>query len=214
MLIQKEKLNVINMEKKISPKTKKNLEKIIELKSLLKNWESYKEEDLFLIIKEFEKKPRDEGSFWYDEVFCDDELSKILLSIADKYRNNSKINTLIVSTLGNLILRYKLTETKEIYDYFYENRNNSSFGAYVALYITKFNHFKNETDKWHYIMKIIDLKPKKIAESEYSRILEKEKENLPTEYKKTAYFFFKEKAEKANNEGGKKYYLEIVKEFE
>jgi len=201
------------MEKKISKKIEKKLNNINELKTKLTNWKNLSEEDVFNLIKQFEKTPRDEGSYWYNEAFTDDKFAKGLLDIAQKYSSNTKMNVYITSSLGNMIQRYKLKETDEIYAYFLSNLNKKGVSVYVSLFMTNMEHFVDYPDKWGYIMSIKDMKPLKIAESSFESIIKKEKENIPKENKKAINDFFREKAEKANNEYGKKYYLELSEEF-
>ncbi|WP_038702418.1 hypothetical protein, partial [Sphingobacterium sp. ML3W] len=123
------------MEKIISPKTKKKLDIILELKTQIENWKSYKEEELFQIVKEFEKKPRDEVSFWYDEALSDKTLAKTLLAIADKHPENIKMNQCIISTLGYMITRYKLESSEEIFNYFLKSSEIKSLALNVSYFL-------------------------------------------------------------------------------
>ncbi len=202
------------MEKKISSKVKKKLDNIIKLKSELKTWKNLKEEEVFKLVKEFEKTPRDEVSNWYKDALSDSAFSEVLLNISKKYEINTKMNVYITSALGNMIERYDLEETKTIYDYFLNNKDKKEVSVYVSLFITKMEHFKNYSDKWEYIMSVKNLKPSKIAESSFDTIIKAEKDNIPEEYISTIQNFYKDKADKANNEHGKKYYLELAEQFQ
>jgi len=106
------------MKKKVSAKIQKKLDNIIKLKSELENWEKLSEEEVLKYVKEFEKTPRDEGSSFYNDIFTDDEFAEILLDISQEYVLNTKMNVYIISSLGNMMERYKLNETNNIYEYF------------------------------------------------------------------------------------------------
>jgi hypothetical protein len=198
------------MEKKISPKIQKKLDNIIKLKAELENWEILSEDEVFKLVMEFEKTPRDEGSYWYDKAFTDSEFAKTLIEISKRYESNTKMNVYIISSLGSMIRRYKLEETDDIYQYFLDNLQKKGCSVYVSLFITEMKHFSTYSDKWSYILSIKEMKPAKIAESSFESVIKREKENIPREWINLVQIYFKTKAENANNEYGKKYYLELI----
>ncbi|PKH51597.1 hypothetical protein CXF68_13295 [Tenacibaculum sp. Bg11-29] len=198
---------------KISTKIKRKLDNINNLKTKLLSWRDLSEEETFKLIKEFEKTPRDEGSSFYHEVFTDSKFAQVLLDISVKYKLNTKMNVYIISSLGNMMSRYKLKETKNIYEYFLGNLHEKGLSVYVSLFFTDLKYFVNYPDKWSYVMSIKDMKPKKIGESSFQTIVLNKKDELPVEYKKNVAEFFRDKVKIANSEGGKNYYLELVEEF-
>ncbi len=206
-------LSVIKMDKKISTKIKKKIDNIINLKNELKNWRKMTEDEVFLSIKAFEKTPRDEGSSFYNDYFNDNEFAEILLDISKEYQSNNKLNICIISSLGNMMNRYDLKETERIYEYFLSNIDKKGVSAYTAIYFTKLERFYDYPDKWSYIMSVKDMKPAKIGEASFETIIKREKENIPDIYKSEISGYFKIKAEKANNEYGKKHYLTLAEAF-
>lgn len=201
------------MKKKVSAKIQKKLDNIIKLKSELENWEKLSEEEVLKYVKEFEKTPRDEGSSFYNDIFTDDEFAEILLDISQEYVLNTKMNVYIISSLGNMMERYKLNETNNIYEYFLSNIHKKGVSVYVSLFFTEMHNFSNYIDKWDYIMSVKDMKPAKIGESSFETIIKREVANMPNEHKSIINKHFIEKSKTANNEGGKKYYLELAEEF-
>ncbi|WP_298479634.1 hypothetical protein [uncultured Maribacter sp.] len=198
---------------KINTKIKKKLDNIINLKKELKNWKDLSEKEVFELIKNFEKTPRDEGSNWYNEVFTDNEFATILLKIGKEYKSNTKMNVYVISSLGNMMSRYNLKETKNIYEYFLDNLHEKGLSVYVSLFFTDLEHFANYSEKWDYIMSVKDMKPSKIGESSFETIIKSRKDNIPNKYKSIVNNHFIMKAEKANSEYGKKHYLDLAEEF-
>jgi hypothetical protein len=198
------------MEKVISPKTKKNLEIILELKTHIKNWKSYTEEDIFKIVKEFEKKPRDEGSFWYDEALSDKELSKNLLDIANKYSTNIKLNVYIVSALGNMIRRYKLQASDEIFNYFLKKSKVKGVDLYVSFFLTNFPQFEKYEEKWEYIMSIKSIRPLKEAQVSFKEKIESFLNELPIKYIQETITFFEQCINEAKSDYSKGIYKELI----
>lgn len=88
------------MENIISVKIKKQLDIILELKTQIDNWKSHTEQEVFQIVKEFEKKPSDEGSFWFEETLSDKKLASNLVAIANKYPENTKNECLCSFCIG------------------------------------------------------------------------------------------------------------------
>lgn len=201
------------MEKKINARIQKKIDNIIQLKSELRNWEKLNEDDVLKSLKGFEKTPRDEVSTFYVEHLNDSNFAEILLDIAHKYETNTKINVLVVSALGNILERYKMPESKRIYDFFVANSQKKGVSIYVALFLTRLKEFNAYANNWEYIMSIKDMKPSKMADSTFEMVLKNKKTEIPTEYRDIVINHFLKKAEKANSESGQAYFLSIVDEL-
>lgn len=198
------------MEKKVNTKIQKKVDNISSLKSELGKWKSLPEDEVFKLVKEFEKTPRAEGSIFYNDYFNDFKFAEILLSIGDEYNSNSKLSIFIISSIGNMMERYGLKETQRIYEYFLSNSHKKGVSVYVSLFFTQLENFANYSDKWDYVMSIKDMKPTKIGESSFETIVKSKKDDIPKEYKQTVSNHFLKKAEKANSESGKNYYLNLA----
>lgn len=199
--------------KKPSSKAKKKLDRIIQLKQKLINWICLSEEDILDSLCNFEKTTRDEVSLWYKEELSDNDFANILLKISEKYDTSSKINIYITSSLGGMIERYGLQETEAIYNYFLKNYRRKDVSVYVSQFITKLQRFQFHPEKWDYIMSIMDMKPKNIAEATFDRIVSSNKNQLPSEYMNIISDFYKRKAEKSNTDEGRNYYLQLSSTF-
>lgn len=190
--------------------TKKNIENISLLKEKLSEWHKLSDEELFLTVKEFEKTPRLEVSIYYQDLFNDPKFSKTLLDIYNNHKDNTKLVVLLVSAIGNMIQRYDLPETKEIYEFMLENSDKSNIDPYVAIFLPRLKGFENYDKKWNYIMNIKKMSPKKVAESSFETIMDLYLEKIPEQYKNEAVEYFNKKVEKSNNEYGKQYYQDII----
>lgn len=191
------------------------IEDISYLQSELKKYEILSEDEIFILLKKFEKTTRDEMSCYFesyftDEDFADEDFADVLLQIANKYKENKKNHIYIISSLGNMINRYHLKETEEIYGYFKNARFTKGISAYVAIYFPHFKGFQEEENKWDYFMKIAKMSPKKIAEATFLSLVREHIEEIPDNYKEEVIQFLIMKQEKANNEGGRLYYQEFV----
>ncbi len=201
------------MKNGISAKIKKKIDNITALKNKLNNWKTLTEIEVLETIKAFEKTPRDEGSSAYGVLFSDEDFAKELLEIGKNYENNNKVNIYIVSSLGNMMRRYNLKETKSIYNYFLSNMYKKEVSVYVSFFLTNMTHFESYNNQWEYIMSIKDMKPSKRAKPSFESIVNSRKDSIPLEHYETLYKYFIKEAEKANNEGGKKHYLGIAESF-
>ncbi|OUS76966.1 hypothetical protein B1748_10355 [Paenibacillus sp. MY03] len=190
--------------------TKKNIEKISLLKEKMSDWHKLSDEELFLAVKEFEKTPRLEVSIYYQDLFNDPKFSQTLLDIYNKHKDVTKLVVLLVSAIGNMIQRYDLPETKEIYEFMLENSDKSNIGPYVALFLPRFKYFENYDKKWEYFMNIKKMSPKKVAESSFETIMDLYLEKIPETYKNEVIEYFNKKVEESNNEYGKQYYRDII----
>lgn len=54
------------------------------------------------------------------------------------------------------------------------------------------------------------MSPKKIAHQNLVKIIERNIDDIPSKYKQEIMDFLQEKYEMANNEGGKKYYQDMI----
>lgn len=194
--------------------SKKNIEKISLLLEKINGWNKLNDDELFQLIKEFEKMPRLEVSAFYTDLFNDSKLLENLLAIYDKHSDNTKLVVLLVSSLGNMILRYNISETKAIYEFMLKNSYLKNVGAYVALFLPRLSSFKTYDNPWKYIMDIKIMSPKKIAESAFEIIIDLYIDRIPAIYKVEVSEYFKNRAQKANNEYGKQYYLDLASKIQ
>lgn len=197
----------------IPQKIKTNIEKIELLKKKIADWQSLSREDLLLSIKEFEKAPRQEVSVYYEKLFHDPRFGAILLEICAKEQTDPGLTVLIISAIGNMMRRYSLPETAEIYELMLKNYDRPQVGPFVAIFLPAMKLFENYNGKWEYFMKVKKMTPKKIAESSFESIINQHRNSIPEKYKNEIAAFFNQKAEKANNDYGRQYYLSIVKEI-
>ncbi|EEZ74817.1 hypothetical protein NEILACOT_05195 [Neisseria lactamica ATCC 23970] len=122
----------------MNSKTKLRVNKIIELKHHIENWETQTSEEIEKLLVDFEKQPRQEMSSYYTELFRDVQFAGVLVQIANKYAENSKINRCIVSALGMMMWRYKLPESEEIYRLMLANIQRKMFLYYSNKINCKF----------------------------------------------------------------------------
>jgi hypothetical protein len=194
--------------------TKKNIEKISLLKEKIKDWNTLKDDELFQLIKEFEKMPRLAVSTCYNSLFNDAKLAENLLNIYESHKENSKLTVLLVSSIGNMIQRYHLSETKAIYEFMLDNAYKKNLGAYVALFLPKLKLFDQYEKKWQYIMQVKDMYPKKVAEHAFEILMDLFIDKIPIAYKAEVSAYFVNKAEKSNNDYGKQYYIQLANQLE
>lgn len=196
--------------KKMSAKIQKKIDNIERLQSQIKDWKEKTEEELIVLLKEFEKTPRDEGSEYYTKYFTDDNFANILVKIGNSYTNNLKINLYVVSTLGMMMWRYRLKETQEIYQLMIDNSQKKNVAPYVAIYLPKMKKFTDYPDKWSYFMSIKKMTPKKVAETKFIDLIEENIEKIPQKIKTEVYDYLTEKYNLANNDYSRKRYLSMI----
>lgn len=196
--------------KKMSAKIQKKIDNIERLQSQIKDWKEKTEEELIVLLKEFEKTPRDEGSEYYTKYFTDDNFANILVKIGNSYTNNLKINLYVVSTLGMMMWRYRLKETQEIYQLMIDNSQKKNVAPYVAIYLPKMEKFTDYPDKWSYFMSIKKMTPKKVAETKFIDLIEENIEKIPQKIKTEVYDYLTEKYNLANNDYSRKRYLSMI----
>ena len=116
-------------------KIQNKIDNIKYLQNELMNFKNFSEDEISNLLQKFEKTPRDEVSFYFKSLFTNLEFANVLLEIADKYKENKKIQINILSSIGNMIRRYGLEETDEIYDYFKTNMFIKNVGVYIAIHL-------------------------------------------------------------------------------
>ena len=194
---------------------REKMEKYINLTNQIKEWEIYDEPELELIVKGFEKFPREEVSKLY-KLYLTDEIAEKLLRIGTKYENNTSLICNIISASGNMINRYQVKPTDKLYAFVRQFINQPKIDYFVAIHIDAFPQFKISEDKWDYIMSILDIKPKTksfgIFRSKIWRSLS-EKETIPGEYKNKIIAIIQSKIEEAKtkqNEAATKNYSQYI----
>ena len=201
---------MIVMNKNIPTKMEKKTENILLLQKEIMDWKTKSELQIFNSIKLFEKIPRDEFSLYYVSYLTDNKFADNLLKIADNYPDNEKMILNIISILGNMIIRYKLTETPEIYNFILANSTKKGIAGYVSIYLTKLKSFEYYPNKWEYFMSMQKMVPKKVAHQNLVGIINQNIQNIPEEYKKEVLSFLQTKHNSTNNIGGKKMYLDMI----
>lgn len=194
----------------MNSKIQKKINYLNELKNKIILWSDKTEEELAYLINDFEKMTRAEISSYFFPYFKDDSFAEILFEIASKYSENKKITLNIISSLCNMVLRYDLHETKAIYHFVLENANKKNLAGYVSIYLPNLKGFKEYPNKWQYFINLKKMTPKKIAHQNLVKIIERNIDDIPSEYKQEIMDFLQEKYEMANNEDGKKYYQALI----
>ena len=197
----------------INPKIQDKINKIIYLQDEIKKWEEKDEFEIENLMKNFEKMTRIEGSVFYTKYFTDEEFANILLVIARKYPENKSIIIDIITALGMMITRYKLNETEEMYTLMLEYSSQKSISAYAAIYLPSLEGFEKHPNHWEYYMSMRKMIPKKIAQQKLVGIIEQNINNIPEQYKGEIIHFLKERHDAANNDFGKKMYLEMIEKI-
>lgn len=155
-----------------------------ELKDRLCNWKSYDETRLQKLMKEFEKIPREEFSSFFTPILTDKSLIENIGKIGEAFQSNSEILVNVISSLGNIVWRYKLDPSVEMFDFFKKAAKNKKVNYYVSLYITSFPQYHTWKDRWNYLISIPEIAPKKKSivnfHTEVKKILNT-KEDIPLE---------------------------------
>ena len=188
----------------INRKIQNKIDNIKYLQNELMNFKNFSEDEISNLLQKFEKTPRDEVSFYFKSLFTNLEFANVLLEIADKYKENKKIQINILSSIGNMIRRYGLEETDEIYDYFKTNMFIKNVGVYVAIHLPYLKRFEKE-NSWEYFMKVKNMTPKKMAETTFLNIVNEHITEIPNEHKGEVIAFLKQKQQNSNNEGGQEF---------
>lgn len=197
----------------INPKIQDRINKIIYLQDEIKKWEEKDEIEIENLMKNFEKMTRIEGSVFYTRYFTDEKFANILLVIARKYPDNKSIIKDIITALGMMITRYNLNEIEEMYTLMFEYSSQKGISAYVAIYLPSLTGFEKHPNQWEYYMSMRKMTPKKIAQQKLVGIIEQNINNIPEQYKGEIIHFLKERHDAANNDFGKKMYLEMIEKI-
>lgn len=152
--------------------------------------------------------------FFYTEYFSNEDFAKTLLEIAKKYPDNQNLIIDTISSFGMMITRYHLKETEEIYSFILSYSSHKRISTYVAIYLPQLKGFETYPNKWEYYMSMRNMTPKKIAHQKFVAIIEQNTNKIPSEYKSEIINFLRTKQESANNEFGKKIYLEMIEKIE
>ena len=179
----------------------------------IKKWEEKDEFEIENLMKNFEKMTRIEGSVFYTKYFTDEEFANILLVLARKYPDNKSIIKDIITALGMMITRYNLNETEEMYTLMLEYSSQKGVSAYVSIYFPFLKRFEKHPNHWEYYMSMRKMTPKKIAQQKLVGIIEQNINNIPEQYKGEIIHFLKELHDAANNDFGKKMYLEMIEKI-
>ena len=148
--------------------------KILEdLKDKLYLWESYNEGDLEKIVSDFEKFPRREFSTFYIPILTDTLLAEHLVTIGKTFPTNACMVSNMISSIGNMVWRYKLHPTDKVFEFFKEAAFHKKVNYYVSLNISHFPQYISWKRKWDYLISIPNISPKR-----------KSIENFHTEVKK------------------------------
>lgn len=197
----------------INPKIQDKINKIIYLQDEIKKWEEKDEFEIENLMKNFEKMTRIEGSVFYTKYFTDEKFANILLVLARKYPDNKSIIKDIITALGMMITRYNLNETEEMYTLMLEYSSQKGVSAYVSIYFLFLKRFEKHPNHWEYYMSMRKMTPKKIAQQKLVGIIEQNINNIPEQYKGEIIHFLKELHDAANNDFGKKMYLEMIEKI-
>ena len=148
--------------------------KILEdLRDKLYLWKSYNEEDLEKIMSAFEKFPRKEFSTFYIPILTDAILAEHLVAIGKIFLTNTHMLINIISSIGNMVWRYKLYPSDKVFNFFKEATTHKKVNYYVSLNISSFPQYNSWEGRWDYLISIPNINPKK-----------KSIENFHTEVKK------------------------------
>lgn len=197
----------------IDPKIQDKINTIIKLQTELLNWREKDESEIQNLMRDFEKMPRMEMTVFYEEYFTNQEFAAVLLEIAKEYPNNQKMIINIISSLGMMILRYRLKETKEIYNFMLMYSARKNISPYVDIYLPDLKGFENCQNKWEYYMSMKEMTPKKIAHQRFLSIIKQNISDIPSKYKGEVVEFLEKRKETANNEYGKKMYSEMIEKI-
>lgn len=143
------------------------IEKLEEVKFKLINWRAYDEMHLQQLIKEFEKTPRQEFSSYYIPILTDKLLVKKLVEIGEAFQFNSNIAANIISSLGNIVWRYKFNPPIEVFNFMKNQIKNKKVNYYVSLYISCIPQFHSWEEKWDYLLSIPLIAPRKKSISNF-----------------------------------------------
>ena len=125
-------------------------------------------------MEEFEKIPREEFSSYYVPILIDKSLIENLIGIGETFHAHSKILTNVISSLGNIVWRYKLNPSSRIFDFFKKATKNKKVNYYVSLYITSFPQYCTWEERWTYLLSMPSITPKKKSMANFHTEVKKE----------------------------------------
>jgi len=167
---------------------------------LLTNWKNLYKDQLEVLITKFGRiVVRSEFSNIKTELLSDSELAETLLSIGNKYSNNSKVLIEVISSINNMTTRYNLKVTNEIFSFLLKQTENKKVNFYVSIFITELQHFDNYEKKWEYIMSIPNIAPKKKSIRTFRTVIEKNIDKIPKDLKNKAKEVFENFLNKSEN---------------
>lgn len=136
--------------------------KILEdLRDKLYLWKSYNEEDLEKITSAFERFPRKEFSTFYIPILTDAILAEHLVAIGKTFSTNTCMLINIISSIGNMVWRYKLYPSDKVFNFFKESTTLKKVNYYVSLNISSFPQYSSWEERWDYLISIPNISPKK-----------------------------------------------------
>ncbi|WP_347253147.1 hypothetical protein [Leminorella grimontii] len=174
-------------------------------------------EEMLLLITKLELIVRAEKSSHYEAFFSDISLANELLSFYNRMDFNDKVAVNIISLIGNMIKRYGLPPTDELFEFFYNLRMIKKVNYYVSLFITQFPQFHSLSDKWDYLLSIPNIAPK--LKSERNFYIEMKKiidsgEGIPYDYRDKVICIFNEFIKGAKNNFYPDDYKKIIYDIE
>jgi len=164
--------------------------KVSELDLIIKQldyWTTEQGKDFLVsLISRLEQFTRMERCELFRQYLSEPKFAGRLLEFArGDYKDvNMLIN--IVSAIGNMIERYGLPFSDEIFEFFVNLKDKKKIGYYVSMFIVKFPQFKELPSRWDYLISIPSIAPRSdSAKNFYAEIqrLIKENERIPTGYK-------------------------------
>ncbi|EOT8833331.1 hypothetical protein ACNENL_002637 [Escherichia fergusonii] len=148
----------------MNPVVKRNIAKLAEVTENIKNiTDTTERTEISILLAEFEKLTRKEKSIFYKIFIQDNKLVNKIIKLAHIHTDCALLAD-IISALGNMVVRYKITATDELYDLFFNLRENKHVHFYIPLFIFHFPQFKNDDRKWNYLLTIPRIPPKKKSE--------------------------------------------------
>lgn len=132
-----------------------------DLRDKLYLWKSYNEEDLEKIMSAFEKFPRREFSTFYIPILTDAILAEHLVAIGKIFLTNTHMLINIISSIGNMVWRYKLYPSDKVFNFFKEATTHKKVNYYVSLNISSFPQYSSWEGRWDYLISIPNISPKR-----------------------------------------------------
>lgn len=156
----------------MNPVVKRNIAKLAEVTENIKNITDTTERiEISTLLAQFEKLTRKEKSIFYNSFIQDNKVINKIIKLAHIHTDCALLAD-IISALGNMVVRYKISATDELYDLFFNLRENNHARYYIPLFIFHFPQFKNDDKKWNYILTIPRIPPKKKSEKNFFTIIE------------------------------------------